>query len=315
MRRGHLDGHIDGLAVDHSADCKAIGLAFDVLDVGIRLSRVAASDDPGRAMIAGRLRKHGAIGIIGVQHRNPAGLKTKENFSLGGGDIIKAIEKPAMAVADAGDHRDIGGNHGAQRGDLTAVIHAQFKNAIGAVLRHQSKAERRADVIVEIARRSMGFAQGLQTCADDLLSAGLAHGAGDGHHGGRTALTRRLCQITQSHKAITRDQLRDRGIDLAADQSGNRASISGGGNIIMAIVILTLQGDEQIPGVGFAIIERHARDAPIGIPMQSGMGCGDHVLGVPDHAAPPCSTSAAISLMMALTTASSLKGRVSDPIN
>jgi len=113
MRRGHLDGHVDGLAVDLSADRKAIGMAFDVLDAGIRLSRVAASDDPGRAMIAGRLRKHGAIGIIGVQHRNPAGLKTKENLSLGGGDIIKAIEIPTMAVADARDHRDIGCNHGA----------------------------------------------------------------------------------------------------------------------------------------------------------------------------------------------------------
>ena len=103
-----------------------------------------------------------------------------------------------------------GGNDGAMRpdhidqsGNFTGMIHTQFKDTIFGILRQTRQRERHADMIVEAALGSMGFARFGQRIGKAGFGSGFADTAGNGNDLRGTAFARGARQAFQSAKTST----------------------------------------------------------------------------------------------------------------
>ncbi len=82
-----------------------------------------------------------------------------KNLALGAGNISFGVKMFDMRRADMRDNRALRFHHADQRINLTGMVHTDFENAIGAILRHARKAQRHADMIVEGFFRSESFSR------------------------------------------------------------------------------------------------------------------------------------------------------------
>ena len=158
-----------------------------------------------------------------------------------------------MRRRDGGNDGAMRSHHIDQSGDFTGMIHTQFKDAIFGILRQARQRERYADMIIEAALGSMGFARFGQRISKAGFCSGFADTAGNGNDLRGTAFARGTRQAFQSSQNIGDRQhhcvfFQTGRVKICADQSRRRAIFESLRDIIMAMCPFTRQGDENITG-------------------------------------------------------------------
>ena len=107
-----------------------------------------------------------------------------------------------MRRRNGGDDGTMRTDHIDQSGNLTGMVHTQFKDTIFTSCRQTRQRERHADVIVEAALGSMGFARFGQRIGKAGFGAGFADTAGNCNNLRATTRTRARVLAFQSRQHI-----------------------------------------------------------------------------------------------------------------
>ena len=209
--RAHPEGEIGSQNI--RPDIHAGLIRRDVEKACLGAGGGAKTDDPAGAGSgrAGAMKRE--IRIIGVQDGGAAGGQPVKDLCLGGGDVIKTVEKAGVAVGNARDDRDIRLGKGAERPDFPRRVHTDFlhggKRRVGKCRQRQWHAK----MIVEAGAVGMTSAKPAQHMGQHFLASCLADRTGDGHE---MAAGHAMCRPAKGAKSG------QRGLDIINPQQWAR---------------------------------------------------------------------------------------------
>ena len=234
---------------------------------------LAACGDGGREIIVGiehheALLRHG-LGESAFLQRD--GFARAHVFDVGDTDVR--------------DDSRIGRGDGGQRSDLAGMVHAHFKHAAGVALAQLQNAQWQTNVIVKIALGGADLVLGGHHTAGQILGRRLAIRTGDAEDKGLVPGTIVACQLLEAGEGVgDMDHGAGQGVPALRQPANHHGGGSGFRDLaqeVVAVELLTLQGDEEIARGDVARVRGDAGDETAAVTAEelafAEMGDGDEV--------------------------------------
>ena len=198
--------------------------------------------------------------LVAVEHADSIFRHTPENFELGLQDALTGAKMFDMHGADVGDNSDIGLCDRSQAGHFSEVVHAQLQNSRFSIVRHIEDGHGQTDVVVVVALGASGAVGTLQHTGGHFLGRRFADAAGNADDGHTHPFAAGCGKIAVGLDGIGYKNGRDGRLDRSLHKRGTCAKTGRHADKVMAVGLLTLDGDEEVAGLYSARIDLDAGD-------------------------------------------------------
>ena len=248
-----------------------------------------------------------AVLVIGVDDGDAVRLQPGDGLAFGARHALEAAKALEVFGAGVGDQGDAGTGNGHQFGHFAGMVGAHFDDGAAIGVAQPQQRQRHAEPVVVVAARGQAGAALRQHRGQHFLGGGLAVAAGDADH--RTGERRAPGTAGGDQRGldIGHHDLRQRRIDLTADDGAGGAGSRGRGDEFMAIGARAGQRQEQIARHHLARIDDRLGERRVGAHQAPGAGSGE--------SGERALHAALRTRSAACTCAISLKARRSEPMS
>ena len=198
--------------------------------------------------------------LVAVENAESASRHTLHDLELGLQNSLAAAEILNVCSSDVCDDRNVRLCNAGQVFHLTEVVHAHLQHRDLRPLGNTHDAHRQAEVIVLITLGARRLEAPLQHARRHFLRRCLADASGDADDLDPKELAIACGNAAVGAHCIVHDKTWQRRFHRMLNDRSHRAVFLCGGNVVMSVRMLSLEGDEQVSRRDCARIRFHTPD-------------------------------------------------------
>ncbi len=192
--------------------------------------------------------------VVVVDHDRAAGGHVFEQLALGRGDSFDRAEELDVDRGDVRVDADVRSHQARDLGDLPGMVHPHLADHDLRVIGHVVEAERRADLVVEVAPGFVHAPLGGDQRGDHFLGRGLAGRAGDADQRHVVAIADRFRELLQRFVGVVDLDDRFAGLRNVSDDCAARG-LQRLRKELMSVEALAFDGEEDRVGLDLAGVD------------------------------------------------------------
>ncbi len=257
------EGQLDvGLAAGQiQVEGRAGSPGHDIAGVDVGIGVDAERDQAG---ILDELRPVIEIAIVGVEDGDLRPRFSAQDLALGARDAVQRPEAFEMRGPRVGNDDDIRPGQRRQVSNFARVVCAHLQDRKSVLVLDAGQHQRHADVVVQVAVRRQRRRSRGQACGRQLLERRFAVAARHADHDRRQLLPPCGTEFAQRTPGIPHRDLRYVGVDEPRHDRACRAFVTGLAEVVAAVEVRSLQGDEKLTLLQRARIDAHAVECMVG---------------------------------------------------